>query len=171
MHERWMLDNVVRAAHREWGLPATILRPPIVYGPGSGFEEFFLDLMRRHLFRVPGDGSYFIDLVSVEDCAAAYRLALERAPAGETFLVADDEPVPMRTFADYLAERMGRRRPGSVPPFLAKLVAGREPVEVMMESVRLRNGKLKSRLGWTPRYPTYREGIPRVVEAYLRSAR
>jgi nucleoside-diphosphate-sugar epimerase len=169
MHERWMLDNVVRAAHREWGLPATILRPPIVYGSGGAFKEFFLDLMRRGLFRVPGDGSYFIDLVSVEDCAAAYRLALERAPAGETFLVVDDEPVTMRTFADFLAAEMGRRRPGRIPPFLSKLVAGREAVEVMMESVRLRNRKIKGLLGWSPKYPTYRDGIPGVVRAYLGS--
>jgi nucleoside-diphosphate-sugar epimerase len=169
MHERWMLDNVVRAAHREWGLPATILRPPIVYGPRGAFQEFFLDLMRRGIFRVPGDGSYFVDFVSVEDCAAAYRLALERAPAGETFLVVDDEPVTMRAFADFLAAEMGRRRPGKIPPFLAKLVAGREEVDVMMESVRLRNRKLKDRLGWVPRYPSYRDGIPETVRAYRRA--
>lgn len=170
MHERWMLDNVVRAAHREWGLPATILRPPIVYGPGGAFREFFLDLMRRGLFRVPGDGSYFVDFVSVEDCASAYRLALERAPAGETLLVVDDEPVTMRAFADFLAAEMGRRRPGKIPPFLAKLVAGKEAVGVMMESVRLRNRKLRERLGWAPKYPSYRDGIPDTVRAYVRSS-
>ncbi len=170
MHERWMLDNVVRAAHREWGLPATILRPPIVYGPAGAFREFFLDLMRRGFFRVPGDGSYYVNFVSVEDCAAAYRLALERAPAGETFLVVDDEPVTMRAFADFLAAEMGRRRPGKIPPFLAKLVAGREAVDVMMESVRLRNRKIKERLGWAPKYPSYRDGIPEAVRAYLRPA-
>ena len=169
MRERWTLDNAVRAAHREWGLPATILRPPIVYGPSGSFKEFFLDLMRRGLFRVPGDGSYFVDFVNVEDCAAAYRLALERGAAGETFLVVDDEPVPMRRFADFLAEQMGRRRPGKVPPFLAKLIAGREAVDVMMESVRLRNRKIKDRLGWTPKYPSYRDGIPATVRAYLGS--
>jgi nucleoside-diphosphate-sugar epimerase len=169
MRERWTLDNAVLAAHREWGLPATILRPPIVYGPSGSFKEFFLDLMRRGLFRVPGDGSYFIDVVSVEDCAEAYRLALERPMAGETFLVVDDEPVTMRAFADFLAGRMGRRRPGRAPVLLAKLVAGGEAVDVMMESVRLRNRKIKDRLGWTPKYPSYREGIPATVLAYLRS--
>ena len=170
MRERWTLDNAVRAAHREWGLPATILRPPIVYGPSGSFKEFFLDLMRRGLFRVPGDGSYVIDFVSVEDCAAAYRLALERALAGETFLVVDDEPVTMRTFAHFLAAQMGRRRPGRAPVFLAKLVAGREAVDVMMGSVRLRNRKIKDRLGWTPKYPSYRDGIPATVRAYLASS-
>ncbi len=167
MKERWSLDRVVRAAARRSGLPATILRPPVVYGVGSGFKEFFLDLARRRLFRVVGDGAYFLNLVHVEDAAAAYRLALERPSAGETFLVADDAPVAMREFADFFAEEMGRRRPGSVPAFLAKVVAGAGAVEALQDSVRLRNGKIKARLGWTPRYPTYRDGLPGVVRAYL----
>lgn len=166
--ERWALDRVVRVAVQRSGLPATILRPPIVYGVGSGFKDFFLDLARRRLFRVVGDGSYFLNLLHVEDAAAAYRLALERPSAGETFLVADDAPVTMREFADFFAKEMGRRRPGSVPAFLAKLVAGQGAVEALQDSVRLRNGKIKARLGWAPRYPTYRDGIPGVVRAYLR---
>ena len=169
-HERCTIDNVVRAAHRLWGLPAVILRPPIVYGTGSAFKEFFLDLMRRGLFRVVGDGSYYIDVVHVEDCAAAYRLALERPPVGETFLIVDDEPVTLRAFADTLARAMGKRRPGSAPAFLARLVAGRDAVQILQESVRLRNGKTKSALGWAPRYPTYREGVPAVVQRYRAGA-
>jgi len=166
-HERCTIDNVVRAAHRLWGLPAVILRPPFVYGVGSGFKEFFLDLMQRGRFRVVGDGSYYIDLVHVEDCATAYRLALERAPVGDTLLVVDDEPVTLRAFADSLAQAMGKRRPGSAPAFLARLVAGRDAVQILQESARLKNAKIKSRLGWNPRYPTHRDGVPAVVRAYL----
>ncbi len=169
-HERCMIDNVVRAAHRLWGLPAVILRPPFVYGVGSAFKEYFLDLMRRGVFRVVGDGSYYINLVHVEDCAAAYRLAIEQPPVGETLLVVDDEPVTLRTFADSLAQAMGKRRPGSVPAFLARLVAGRDAVQILQESVRLRNVKVKSRLGWSPQYPTYREGVPAVAQSYLAGA-
>ena len=163
---RFAVDETVRRAHREWGLPATILRPPIVYGVGSGFRDFFLDYLRRGIYRVVGDGAYFIDLVHVEDCAAAWRLALEYAPAGETFLVVDDEPVAMRTFSDYLAREMERPPPGRVPAFVAKFVAGRDAVNVLRENVRFRNRTLRERLGWSPRFPTYREGIPGVVRAY-----
>jgi len=169
--DRHAVDEQVREAHREWGLPAVILRPPMVYGVGSGFREFFLDLMRRGLYRVVGDGAYFANLVHVEDCAAAYRFALEKAPAGETFLVMDDGPVTMREFSDFLAKEMGRRPPGTVPPFLAKLVVGRDAVQVLTESVRLRNAKIKARLGWAPKYPTFREGIPGVVRAYSEAIR
>ena len=168
--DRHRADEMVRAAHREWGLRATILRPPIVYGLGGAFKPFFLEFMRRGLYRVVGDGSYFLNVVHVEDCAAAYRSALERAPAGETFLIVDDEPVTMRTFSDELARLMGRRRPGHVPPFLAKFVAGRDVIDAMMDSVRLRNARVKERLGWSPRYATYRDGLPGVVQAFMESS-
>ena len=166
--ERFAIDVSVREARREWGLPATILRSPIVYGPGSGFREYFLDLLRRGIFRVVGDGAYHISLVHVQDCARAWRLALERAPAGDTFLIADDEPVTMQVFADYLAAQMGRRSPGRVPAFAAKLVVGRDAIDILREDVRVRNRGIRERLGWAPEYPTYREGVPPVVREYLR---
>ena len=167
MADRHAVDERVREAHREWGLPAVILRPPIVYGVGGAFEEFFLALMRRGLYRVVGDGSYLVNLVHVEDCAAAYRFALEKAPVGETFLVVDDGPVTMRELSDFLAREMGKGPPGRVPPFLAKAVVGRDAIHALMESVHLRNARIKSRLGWAPRYPTYRDGIPEVARSYL----
>jgi len=166
--ERFAIDVSVREARREWGLPATILRAPIVYGPGSGFREYFLDLLRRGIFRVVGDGAYHISLVHVQDCARAWRLALERPPSGDTFLIADDEPVTMRVFADYLAAQMGRRAPGRVPAFAAKLVVGRDAIDILREDVRVRNRGIRERLGWAPEYPTYREGVPPVVREYLR---
>lgn len=171
MAARHAIDERVRRAHRDADLPAVILRPPIVYGRGGAFREFFLGLLRRGLFRVPGDGSYWLDFVHLEDCATAYRLAMERAPAGETLLVVDDEPVTMRAFADFLAREMGRRSPGRIPPFLAKLFAGRDAISAMMESVRLKNAKIKARLGWSPRFPTYRVGLPGVVREYRSSLR
>src|SRR3989442_4515034 len=111
MRERWTLDNAVLAAHREWGLPATILRPPIVYGPSGSFKEVFLDLLRRGLLRVPRDGSYVLDFVSVEDSAAPHRITLERPAAGETFPGAGDQPPPMRALAEFLSAQTGPRPP------------------------------------------------------------
>lgn len=85
---------------------------------------------------------------------------MENPPAGETIILADDEAVPYRRFVNDLAAAMGLPPPGSVPPFLARLVVGREPVELLQLSARLRNQKAKDRLGWRPRFPTYREGLP-----------
>jgi len=160
---RLAVDTLVRQAHRDADLPAVILRPPVVYGPGGAFRRYMIDLLRNRRFRVVGNGSYWSNWVHLADAGAAYVAAVENPPAGETIIVSDDEPVPYRTFVDALAVAMGLPPPGTVPPFLARLVVGREPVELLQLSLRLRNGKAKDRLGWRPRFPTYRDGLPDVL--------
>jgi nucleoside-diphosphate-sugar epimerase len=152
------------SAARERGLPVTVLRPPFVYGRGGPFAKYFLDYMRRGRYRVIGDGSNYTGFVHVEDCALAYALALERAPRGEEFIVVDDEPITLREASDMIADALGVRRPKSVPPFVASLVVGKVGIELVTESVRLRNAKLKALLGWSPAHPTLREGIRSVVQ-------
>jgi len=150
-------------AHRDHGLPVSVLRPPVVYGRGGAFAKFFLGYMLRGRYRVVGDGSNYTGFVHVEDCALAFALAVERAPRGEEFIVADDAPITLRDASDVIADALKVRHPGTVPPFLARLVIGRVGVQLITESVRLRNAKLRERLGWTPSYPTLREGIRAVV--------
>lgn len=157
-------DAMVVAAHRDHGLPTVILRPHFVYGRGGAFQKFFVDYMRRGRYRVVGDGSNYMRFVHVADCALAYALAVEKAPAGETFLVVDDMPLTWRAASDVIADALRVRRPKTVPPFLARLVLGGDTVALVQESVRFRNQKLKELLGWSPTYPTLRDGLPSVVE-------
>ena len=156
-------DGLVLAAHREHRLPVAILRPAVVYGRGGPFGKFFLDYMRAGRYRVVGDGSNYTGLVHVADCALAYALAVERAPRGEVFLVSDDTPVTLREASDATADALRVSRPKTVPPFLARLVAGKDAVVLLTESVRLRTRKAKEVLGWVPRHPSLRDGLPSIV--------
>ena len=153
-------DALVRAAHRDHDLPTVILRPSFVYGNGGPFRKFFVDYMRRGRYRVVGDGSNLMRFVHVQDCAMAYALAVEKAPAGETFLVVDDVPFTLREASDTIADALRVARPKTVPPFLARLVVGTDGVTLITESARFRNAKLKETLGWSPRYPSLRDGLP-----------
>ncbi len=155
--------ELARAAARERGLPVSVLRPPFVYGRGGPFAKYFLDYMRRGRYRVIGDGSNHTGFVHVEDCALAYTLALERAPHDEDFIVVDDAPITLREASDSIADALGVPRPKTVPPFLASLVVGKVGVQLVRESVKLRNAALKARLGWSPSHPTLRGGISSVV--------
>ncbi len=154
---------MAHAAHRDHGLPVSVLRPPFVYGSGGGFGKYFLDYMRRGRYRVLGDGSNYTGFVHVADCTLAYARALEMAPRDEEFIVADDAPTTLREASDLIADALHVRRPGSVPPLAAMIVIGRTGVLLATESVRLRNGKLKSVLGWQPAYPSLRDGLPAVL--------
>jgi nucleoside-diphosphate-sugar epimerase len=85
-------------------------------------------------------------------------LALEQGRAG-IYNITDDEPAPMRDWLPALAAALGARPPRHVPVWLARLIAGRGLVTMTMESRGASNAKAKAELGWTLRYPTWRQGF------------
>jgi nucleoside-diphosphate-sugar epimerase len=50
-----------------------------------------------------------------------------------------------------------------VPIWLARLVAGGDPVRAVTRSARSSNARIKNELGWEPRYPAAHEGVPDAV--------
>jgi nucleoside-diphosphate-sugar epimerase len=97
--------------------------------------------------------------------ATALAEAVERAAPGETFHVVDDEPLTCHDFVTLAAQALGVGRPRRVPVALARLVAGPNAVLAVTRSARSSNAKLKRELGWAPRFPTARAGVPAAVAA------
>jgi nucleoside-diphosphate-sugar epimerase len=154
---------------RESGLPAAIVRPSHVYGPGGWYADELIPRLRQPgRFAVIGRGQNLWDVVHVHDVAKALVAAAERAPAGSTYHVVDDEPVSYRDFMAFTAQKLGTGAPRSIPPTLARLVAGRNAVDAVMRSARSSNAKIKRELGWEPRFPTMREGIPEALRMLTR---
>ncbi len=151
-------DELLLRAHAEWGLPAVILRPSHVYGPGGWFSGLLADRM----FRIPGNGKNLWDVVHVDDVVSACMLLLETGPAGEAFHVVDDEPVTMNAFFGFVAEALGRKPYGHAPAWLARMIKGSGAITAAVRSARSSNERLKQ-LGWTPRYPRSAEAIPTVI--------
>jgi len=58
---------------------------------------------------------------------------------------------------------MGRKRAGSIPPFLMDLLVGKPLVESMVSSFRVKNQKAREQLGWSPKYPSPAEGLPSIL--------
>jgi len=154
---------------RAMGVPLVTVRPSHVYGPGGWFAGIVTD-MRRGLFRVPGRGDNWWDVVHVDDVAAAIVLATT-APAGSAFHVADDEPVRMNDFFQEVARLCGKQSVGHAPLFLARLLRGKGAVAAAVRSARSSNARLKAELGWTPLYPNYRLGLAATMDALARAAR
>ena len=153
------------------GLPAVVVRPGHVYGPGGWYEHEMLARLRQPgRFAVIGRGDNLWDVVHVDDVARALVDALERAPAGEIYHAADDEPIAYYEFMALSAQALGVGPPRRIPAWVARLAAGSSAVSAVVRSARTSNAKLKRDLGWAPRYPSAREGIPATVAA-LRAAR
>ena len=154
---------------RESSLDGVVVRPGHVYGAGGWFaHEFVARLRQPGRFAVIGSGDNWWDVVHVADVATALADAAERAPAGSIFHVADDEPITFYNFVALTAEALGVGRPRRIPAALARLVAGRDPVCTVTRSARTANARLKRELGWKPRFPTARQGVPAVVAELAR---
>ena len=129
---------------RESGLPAVVIRPGHVYGPGGWYENWW-------------------DVVHADDVADAFAVALEKAPPGSLYHVADDAPIRLRDFVGLTAEELGVGAPRHIPAPLARLAAGRHAVTAAVRSARTSNARIKQQLSWSPRFPTAREGVPDAV--------
>ncbi|MEY4239235.1 MAG: hypothetical protein RL339_1836, partial [Pseudomonadota bacterium] len=145
-------------ADAEWlTLGARVLRLPGIYGPG-----------RSALDRVREGKAHRIDLaeqvfsrVHVDDIVSAAMLALE-APSG-AYNVSDDLPCSQNEVIEHACALLG------LPPLPLQSLdeAGLSPMAraFYAENRRVANGKAKRVLGWSPSYPTYREGLAALLAA------
>jgi nucleoside-diphosphate-sugar epimerase len=147
-------------------LESVVLRPSHVYGPGGWFESEFLARLRAPgRFAVIGDGRNLWDVVRDVDVATAFGLAVDEAAPGSTYHVVDDEPIAYRDFVGLIAAEIGTGPPRRVPAWVARIVAGADPVRAVTRSARSSNALIKRELGWGPEFPTAERGIRDAVAA------
>jgi nucleoside-diphosphate-sugar epimerase len=128
------------------------------YGGFYGDPDALTKAVRKRFYPIIGDGTGIMPFIHLHDAAAATVLALGRdGPA--VYNVTDDEPAPAREYLPVLAEALGAKPPRRLPLWLAQLVMG-ESLPMMTESRGACNAKAKKELGWTLRYPTWRQGFP-----------
>ncbi|MFB6093554.1 MAG: NAD-dependent epimerase/dehydratase family protein [Halanaeroarchaeum sp.] len=95
---------VKRAADR--GVPATAVRPPIVYGPHDYTErlDYWIDRVATHdRIVVPGDGTNVWHRAYVEDLASALRVVAEEGTPGEVYNAGDRNAVTIDRMVDLIA--------------------------------------------------------------------
>lgn len=149
---------------QESSLEEVIIRPSHVYGPGGWFVEEFVDRLRQPgRFAVIGSGKNWWDVVRVEDVARACADATERAPAGALYHIVDDQPIQFYDFVALAATALGKGPPRRIPAWLARFVAGTDPVRAVTRSAKSSNARIKSELGWEPRFPTADQGVPDAI--------
>jgi len=114
--------------------------------------------VRKRQFPVIGEGSGISSFIHLDDAAAATVLAVEGNQTG-IYNIADDEPAPMSEWLPALAKALGAKPPRHVPIWLAGLIAGKGMVMMAVGSRGASNAKAKRELGWTLRYPSWRQGF------------
>ncbi len=118
--------------------------------------------VRKRLFPIIGNGEGVTSFVHLDDAAAATVLALEHDGPG-IYNIVDDDPAPLREWLPVLANVLGAKSPRHIPAWLARLIAGEDAVNMGTQTRGASNARAKRELGWTLRYPSWREGF---VAAY-----
>lgn len=118
-------ELLVLNAYRERGLPASIVRPGLVYGPGDLHLLGFFASIKKGLFRVIDGGTALLHPIYIDDMITAFRLCAERpAAVGHSYNIAGQQPVTIRTLATAIAHSLGKELPGgSIPLWLANLAS------------------------------------------------
>lgn len=156
-------------AYKERGLPVSVVRPGLVYGPGDLHLLGFFTSINKGLFRVIAGGTALLHPVYIDDMTEAFLLCAQRPEAvGRSYNIAGEHPVTIRTLATAIAHSMGKQLPGgSIPLWLANLASDvftlvpgfqderapltRSRVRFLTNSRVYNIDRAKNELGYTPK--------------------
>src|SRR6185437_13085706 len=99
-----------------------------------------------------GKGERFLNMIHRDDVIGCIIAALERGKSGEIYNAVDDEPVSQFDFLSFLASSLGKPMPNTLHEYVE---AARKRGST---NKRISNQKLKAQLGYSFKYPTFREG-------------
>jgi nucleoside-diphosphate-sugar epimerase len=136
----------------------TVLRLAGIYGPGRCVP---LQKLFAGEATIEAAGERMINSIHRNDAVAAFCLAAGQRWSG-IFNVVDNRPVTQLEWFQWVCARLGRALPDSVPRDLNRKRG--------WTSKRVSNQKLRS-LGWSPRYPSFREGIEEMLEEHDRTGK
>jgi len=138
---------------RETGFPIHLFRLSGIYGPGRNQLLSIRDGSARRIIKP----AQVFSRIHVEDIARVLEASMAHPHPGRAYNVCDDEACPPQDVITYAAELLGR----PVPPDIPFAEADLSPMarSFYADSKRVSNARIRSELGVTLAYPTYREGL------------
>lgn len=146
------------ALSRDTGMEVTVIRPPLVYGPGV--KANFGTMMQWIDRGIPlplGAVSNKRSFVYVGNLVDLIIVAAEHSrAAGEVFTVSDGEDMSTSELYRRLAQALGRQYwvmpfPATLLKFGATLLGKRDVANRLIDSLQVDFSKTHEMLGWTPR--------------------
>ena len=157
VRSRWRLDaeNAWLDLGQRTHIRTEVFRLPGIYGPGRGP----LESVRKGTARAIVKPGQVFNRVHVEDIANVIAAAIARPTEHTVYNVTDDEPAPAHEVLVYAAGQLGL----PAPPLIDFDSADLTPMarSFYSECKRTSNARIKSALGVTLLFPTYRDGMKR----------
>ncbi|MBL9191075.1 MAG: NAD-dependent epimerase/dehydratase family protein [Opitutaceae bacterium] len=146
------------ALAQQWPGPRAVLRLAGIYGPE---RHHLLDSLRAGARELPGRGDHRLNLIHRDDVVSAVWsvwTALRGSATSLLYNLADNDPRPKAEVAAWVAARLGVEP----PTFSEAPGPGRR--RVVPDRIIL-NSRIRTELGWNPRYPSFREGYEALLGA------
>ncbi|HEY4133334.1 MAG TPA: NAD(P)-dependent oxidoreductase [Gemmatimonadaceae bacterium] len=132
------------------------------YGPDRLLRDM-VGVVKNGWSPLPGRGDAFASSVAHEDAARAVVIAVHGKVGAGAYNICDDEPLRRAEWVSVLAAAAGAQAPKMIPAWLTKLAGS--GVELLSRSLRMSNATFKRATGWSPRWPSVREGLPDAIRA------
>lgn len=166
-------ERIAEAGSEEHGFDSVILRGGYFYAPDAGHTRMFGERLIDRDLPIIGGGllgrrDATLSFIHVDDAANAFAHATDGTATG-CFHVVDDEPVTYATFIRTLADSLRAPPPRRIPAWITRFVIGTELVDLLSQPMPTSNDRFREAFDWTPRFPTYREGLEQVIETWRES--
>ena len=153
-------EEAVWRAHREHGLPVTVVRPVTIYGPrGKDFVVEIASLLRQRLMLLIDGGRARGGFTYVDNVASAIMdAAIHPTTLGRAYNISDGTGTTWREYTNALADALGYARPWLRLPFSAAMTLA-PAMEAVQRALRLQGRPLLTRhavhlLGQDQEFPT-----------------
>lgn len=137
------------------GLEGIALRFGLFYGPGG--TDAVLPMLRKRQLPAPDDRGRVLPWIDLTDAARAVAAAVERGRPGQAYNITDRTPLGFRAHVLCVAEEFGLPKPLTVPLWLTRPMSYAHTM--FTTNMRVSSAKAERELGWTPEFPSCREGI------------
>jgi nucleoside-diphosphate-sugar epimerase len=154
-------EEAVWRAHRERGLPITVVRPATIYGPrGKDFVVEIASVLRQRMMLLIDGGRARGGFAYVDNVAQAMMdAAVSSATVGRAYNISDGTGMTWREYTNALADALGYKRPWLRLSFGTAVTLGRAMEAI--HALRLPGRPLLTRhavhlLGRDQEFPTMR---------------
>lgn len=156
---RVLAENQWLEFGRSLGLPVHIFRLAGIYGPGRGPFEKIRDGSARQIIKL----NQVFSRIHVDDIAQVLAASMQAPEGGQIYNLCDDNPAPPQDVLCYAAQLLGLPPPPIVD--FETAVLPEMTRSFYAESKRVRNDKIKSKLGVQLMHPTYQAGLAALLGA------
>ncbi|MET9296625.1 NAD-dependent epimerase/dehydratase family protein [Streptomyces sp. NPDC003077] len=158
----WRIPLAERVREAE-GVRTSVIAPAVVYGRGGGLVNLVAAGARTEgsdpALTMIGPGDQHWSTIHVDDLAALYTLALEKAPAGSYFLGASGVNPTVREITEAVSRSLGLSGHVEPEPVVQTLTRLDLLGEALLLDQQATGDTARRVLGWSPEHPSILDEI------------